>query len=83
MTGRDVKNDDARFWHIADNPTAPAFVRFWTIADKGRFLARGGLSAFDPKRTFGEQFTQEIIACALYNFACLAPHLNESQGRWA
>jgi hypothetical protein len=21
-------------WHIADNPTVPAFVRFWTKADK-------------------------------------------------
>ena len=25
-------------WHIADNPTVPAFVRFWTKADKGSFL---------------------------------------------
>jgi hypothetical protein len=24
-------------WHLADNPTAPMFVRFWTIADKGGF----------------------------------------------
>jgi hypothetical protein len=22
-----------RYWHIADNPTALAVVRFWTIAD--------------------------------------------------
>jgi len=45
--------DDLYFcsWHLADKPTAPAFVRFWTIADKGRFLARGGLSAYDPKQT--------------------------------
>jgi len=25
------------YWHIADNPIAPAFVRFWTKADKGGF----------------------------------------------
>jgi hypothetical protein len=24
-------------WHLADNPTAPAFVRFWTKADNGGF----------------------------------------------
>src|ERR1039457_126395 len=24
-------------WHLADNPVAPAFVRFWTKADKGGF----------------------------------------------
>ena len=26
-----------RYWHIADNPTTPAFVRFWTKADKVGF----------------------------------------------
>jgi len=25
-----------RLWHKADNPTATAFVRFWTKADIGR-----------------------------------------------
>jgi hypothetical protein len=24
---------DVRFWQLADNPFAPAFVRFWHIAD--------------------------------------------------
>jgi hypothetical protein len=24
-------------WHLADNPTAPAFVRYWTKADKAGF----------------------------------------------
>jgi hypothetical protein len=28
---------DVRFWHLADIPTAPVFVRFWTIADKVGF----------------------------------------------
>jgi hypothetical protein len=25
------------FWHKADKPTKPAFVRFWTKADNGGF----------------------------------------------
>ena len=30
--------DDVRSWlHLADNPIAPAFVRFWTKADNGGF----------------------------------------------
>jgi hypothetical protein len=29
----------------------PAFVRYWTKADKGGFLGRDGLSAFDPSAT--------------------------------
>ncbi|MGB8430531.1 MAG: hypothetical protein WCE72_11965, partial [Pseudolabrys sp.] len=28
---------DVRFGHLADNQTAPAFVRYWTKADKGAF----------------------------------------------
>jgi hypothetical protein len=28
------------FWHLADNPTAPEFVRYWTKADKVDFSAR-------------------------------------------
>ena len=28
---------DVRYWHLADNPVAPAFVRYWTKADKTRF----------------------------------------------
>ena len=28
---------NVRYWHLADNPTASAFVRFWTTADKGGF----------------------------------------------
>jgi hypothetical protein len=28
---------DVCLWHIADNPIAPAFVRFWGTADKDRF----------------------------------------------
>ena len=37
-----------RYWHLADNPTVPAFVRFWTIADKQSIWAGDGLSAYDP-----------------------------------
>jgi predicted DNA-binding ribbon-helix-helix protein len=28
---------DVAYWHLADIPAAPAFVRFWTKADKGGF----------------------------------------------
>jgi hypothetical protein len=28
---------NVRYWHLADNPTAPAFVRYWTEADKVGF----------------------------------------------
>jgi hypothetical protein len=28
---------DVRFWHLADNPIAPTFVRYWTKADKVGF----------------------------------------------
>ena len=27
---------DGSFWHLADNPAAPAFVRFWGAADNVR-----------------------------------------------
>jgi hypothetical protein len=44
---------DVCCWHLADNPVAPAFVRYWGHSGQRRTLARDGLSAFDPKRTFG------------------------------
>jgi hypothetical protein len=28
---------DVRYWHKADNPTAPAFVRFWNKANIAGF----------------------------------------------
>jgi hypothetical protein len=28
---------NVRYWHLADNPAAPEFVRYWTKADNGRF----------------------------------------------
>ena len=43
------------YWHKADNSTVLTFVRFRTIADKAEFW--GGLSAFDPKRTFTGYFS--------------------------
>src|SRR5271169_91119 len=40
------------FYEQSSRRNSPApFVRFWTRADKVGFLARGGLSANDPKRT--------------------------------
>ena len=32
-----IATHDVAYWHKADNATAPAFVRFWTTADKFRF----------------------------------------------
>jgi integrase len=31
------EHGDVRLWHLADNPVAPAVVRFWTKADKRGF----------------------------------------------
>jgi hypothetical protein len=39
---------DVCFWHLADNPAAAAFVRYWTKADNGRLWPGSELSAFDP-----------------------------------
>ncbi len=53
MTGREVKNDDARFWHVADNLAAPALVGYWgnsrqsqAISNSERTVSKGktGLS---------------------------------------
>jgi hypothetical protein len=43
---------DVAFWHLADNPTAPAFVRYWRNSGQQPILASEGLSAYDPKATF-------------------------------
>jgi hypothetical protein len=42
---------DGSYWHLADNPAAPAFVRYWSNNGQKWILARDGLSANDPKRT--------------------------------
>ena len=55
-SGNKVRKPNVRYWHLADNPTAPAFVRFWTKADKVQILAALCLSANDPKRTLAEVF---------------------------
>jgi len=46
---------DVAFWHLADNPVAHTFVRFWTKADNGGFwpamvcplMTQSGLSETD------------------------------------
>jgi len=42
------------FWHLADNPTAPANVRYW--GNSGHWSARtlNGSVAIDPIRTLGD-----------------------------
>jgi hypothetical protein len=39
------------YWHLADVPTAPAFVRFWSNGGQWLALALDGSAAIDPKRT--------------------------------
>ena len=55
---------DVGYWHLADNPTARAFVRFWSKADIGGVLGRNRLSANDPYRPFTLPY---IIASARDN----------------
>jgi hypothetical protein len=43
---------DDRYWHLADNPAAPAFVRYWSNSGQKSALARNGSVANDPKRTY-------------------------------
>src|SRR5664279_2160225 len=40
-----------RDWHLADIPTAPANVRYWSNNGQRWVLACDGLSAYDPCRT--------------------------------
>jgi hypothetical protein len=42
---------DVCFWHLADNPTAAAFVRYWSNSGQQSILASDGLSAYDPTAT--------------------------------
>jgi hypothetical protein len=42
---------DVCFWHLADNPATPAFVRYWSNSEQSLILARDGLSAYDPTAT--------------------------------
>ena len=39
-----------RYWHLADNPTAPAFVRYWSNSGQRAELS---MSANNPKQTLG------------------------------
>ena len=40
-----------RFWHLADNPVAPADVRYWGNSGQPLLMVRDSSSAFDPQRT--------------------------------
>jgi hypothetical protein len=40
-------------WHLADNPVAPAFVRYWSNSGHWPELALNGSVANDPKHTLG------------------------------
>ena len=51
MTGREVKNDDARFWHLTDKPPAPEFVVYWTNNGQKAALGLDLSAAIDPSAT--------------------------------
>jgi hypothetical protein len=55
MTGREIKNDEARFWHKADKPIAPQFVCYWGNNGQKSALGLNGLSANDPTATLDLQ----------------------------
>jgi hypothetical protein len=60
-----------RYWHIADNPTAPAFVAYWTNNGQKAALEIDLSAAIDPKRTLGvARNTYRVPASyvAQYNF---------------
>ena len=43
---------DVGYWHLADIPETPAFVRYRRHSDHFSMLAQNGSVANDPKRTF-------------------------------
>jgi hypothetical protein len=43
---------DVHFWHLADIPAAPAFVRYWTNNGQRATLGLNGSAANDPKQTW-------------------------------
>jgi hypothetical protein len=45
------RGSEVRFWHKADKPTAPAFVRYWGNSGQIWIMACDDLSAFDPTAT--------------------------------
>jgi hypothetical protein len=59
----DVVGYDVSYWHLADNPATPAFVRYWSKSGHWSALALIGSVAIDPKRTFACDWlkTYEII----------------------
>jgi hypothetical protein len=42
---------DVGYWHIADKPTGPSFVGYWTNNGQRTALGLIGSAANDPKRT--------------------------------
>jgi hypothetical protein len=51
MLPRSVRGLNGRFWHRADMPTAPAFVRYWSNSGYWPELALNALVANDPTAT--------------------------------
>jgi hypothetical protein len=54
---------DVAYWHLADNHSAAKFVRYWSNSGQNSILARDGLSANDPKRTFNSDGPPPAAPC--------------------
>jgi len=46
-----------RYWHLADNPTVPAFVGYWTNNGQRAELGLNGSAAIDPYRPSNLPYT--------------------------
>src|ERR1700687_3836619 len=54
------------YWHLADNRTAPEFVRYWSNSGQRYVLALEGLSANDPTRARDNKCSIAPLTSASY-----------------
>jgi len=57
------------FWHIADIPTAPEFVRFWSNSGQKAALGLDLSAAIDPKRTLSVHCSTRSLPLTYINFS--------------
>src|ERR1035437_3609298 len=61
---REAVVTDVCFWHIADNPIAPAFVRFWGTADNSGFWPVMAWSLMTHMRHLASRYSTASAAIA-------------------
>jgi hypothetical protein len=66
---------DVAYWHLADNPAALAFVRYWSNSGQPSILAGNGLSGFDPTATLA-------VHCGNDFYAGFSPYQNTRLSRY-